>query len=236
MTNVAILQHVTGETPGLIGSVLHEEDITSHIIHTYEGEPVPQTLAGLDGLIVLGGPMGVYEQQKYLFLKEELRLIELALKAQLPILGICLGSELLATALGAQITQNSRKEIGWYPVTLSENTQSDPIWRELPASFTAYHWHGDVFTLPRDAVSLAYSEITTHQAFRYQDNAYGLLFHPEVTPEIISSMVTHFADELVEEQLGAQEILTGMEPYLFPLQAAGKTLFRGWARLLSTTK
>lgn len=101
--------------------------------------------------------MGVYEQDRYPFLSEEIRLIETALKQEKPLLGVCLGSQLLAAALGVKVTKGRKKEIGWHPVNLTDAATTDPLWGGVKSPFVAYHWHGDTFELPRAAVSLASS-------------------------------------------------------------------------------
>src|SRR4029453_12808101 len=135
------------------------------------------------------------EGDQYPHLRHELRLIETALRHNVPILGICLGSQLLAATLGARVYPGQQKEIGWYPITLKDNASQDRLWHEIDCRFTALHWHGDVFDLPPGAVSLASSALTEHQAFRYGDRAYGLLFHLEVTPSQLQEMVQTFQGE-----------------------------------------
>ena len=141
----------------------------------------------------MGGPMGVYEQDRYPFLRDELRLIEAALKDGRPVLGVCLGSQLLAAALGAKVVKGPGKEIGWYPVSLLAGARDDRLFGSAPDSFTPLHWHGDVFDLPAGAVALATSEKTPLQAYRYGENVYGLLFHIEPDAAIVAGMVRDFA-------------------------------------------
>ncbi|RMG46755.1 MAG: hypothetical protein D6723_16810 [Acidobacteria bacterium] len=144
-----------------------------------------------------------------------------------------MGSQLLAAALGAAVTRGDRKEIGWYPVALTESARNDPLWRDVSSPFIAYHWHGDVFELPRGAVSLASSDLTACQAFRYGRRAYGFLFHMEVTEEIIHNMVNTFADELREVGIDGSEIIERAKEYLPLLQRVGRHVFMRWANLVS---
>src|SRR5262249_25507763 len=142
------------------------------------GQPIPRSIGEAAGLIVMGGPMGVYEQDRYPYLTDEIRLIEDALGVGKPILGICLGSELLAAALGAEVRRATSKEIGWHRVSLTDSALEDKLLSGIDSSFMAYHWHGDEFELPVGAVALIRSDATANQAFRYGDRAYGFLFHP----------------------------------------------------------
>ncbi|MBI4482983.1 MAG: gamma-glutamyl-gamma-aminobutyrate hydrolase family protein, partial [Acidobacteria bacterium] len=183
------------------------------------------------GLIVMGGPMGVYDRARYPFLVDEMRLMEQALQARKPVLGVCLGSQLLAATLGGAVTRGKRKEIGWHAVTLTESGRTDRLWTGVKPSFMGYHWHGDVFQLPAGAVSLASSVLTECQAFRYGHNAYGFLFHLEVTEEIIEDMVRTFADELREAGMDGREMVAEGRNYLPDLHRIGGLVFQRWASL-----
>lgn len=229
---VCTIRHIPCETLGTIADVLEAEGIAIEGIRTFDQQPVPADMAQYDGLIVMGGPMGVYEQERHPHLQREITLIEAALREKKPILGVCLGSQLLAAALGAPVTKGKQKEIGWYPVTLTPQARHDPLWRDAPPSFTAYIWHGDIFALPRGAVSLASSELTEHQAFRYGPNAYGILFHMEITSKIIGAMTATFANELRNAAVDVRSLVEKTARHLPPLRRIGQTVFQRWARLV----
>ncbi len=222
---VCVLQHAEIETPGRIADALTAAGCRTQ---TFLANP-PSSLAGFDGLVVMGGPQSVYEQDRYSFLRGERRLIEQALKAGTPILGVCLGSQLLAAALGARVYAGQQKEIGWRPVRLV----ADPLWQGLPEQLTAFHWHGDAFELPAGAVALASSELTACQAFRYGANALGLLFHLEVTEPMIAGMVATFADELRGAGVDGAAIVAGAREHLAAMQRAGDKVFARWAAKLT---
>lgn len=230
---VCILQHIQCETPGIISDCLQTANIDMHFVRTFEENPIPSNLDAQAGLVVMGGPMSVYDHEKFPFLLEEQRLIEKALKDDKPVLGVCLGSQLLAATLGADVKSGAQKEIGWHPVALKEFAATDYLWKELPDRFTAYHWHGDVFDLPQGAVSLASSEMTPCQAFRYGVHAYGFLFHMEVTEKIIKNMVAEFQDELGEQGITAGSIIQKSRNYLSELQTIGGKVFGRWVKSLN---
>jgi GMP synthase (glutamine-hydrolysing) len=180
----------------------------------------------------MGGPMGVYEADRYPHLGDELRLIEAALAAGLPVIGTCLGSQLLASALGARVYPNTRKEIGWHEVALTDAAPADPLFAGLPPRFTPVHWHGDVFDLPAGAVPLARSSVTPHQAFRHGPNAWGLLFHLELDGPQLASWITAFADELASEGIAPTAITADGERRLAAAAAVGAPLFARFAALI----
>jgi GMP synthase (glutamine-hydrolysing) len=229
---VCILQHIHCETPGIILDCLQSAGIEMRFVRTFERNPIPSNLDNQAGLIVMGGPMSVYDHEQFPFLLDEQRLIEQALKDDKPVLGVCLGSQLLAATLGIEVKSGAQKEIGWHPVTLTEYAATDPLLTELPARFTAYHWHGDAYGLPQGAVSLASSELTPCQGFRYGANAYGFLFHMEVTEKIIQNIVKEFNDELEAEHIVAETIIQQTRDHLSNLQAIGAKVFRRWAKLI----
>src|SRR5262245_51289547 len=193
---ILVVQHASCETLGTIEPCLRARGLTARYIRVQDGEKVPASIGDACGLIVMGGPMSVYEYDRLTHLMQEMRLIGSALAAHRPVLGVCLGSQLLAHVLGAKVYPGKQKEIGWHEVNLSAAAQHDPLWREAPLQFPAFHWHGDVFDLPSTAECLASSELTACQAFRSGPSAYGILFHMEVTESLIDGMAAGFPDEL----------------------------------------
>jgi len=221
------LLHAEAETPGLIADVLDRRGIGMETVRGYAGEPVPTAMDGRDALVVMGGPMGVYDQDRIPFLRDEIDLIRDAVQAGKPVLGVCLGSELLAAALGAKVAP-ARKEIGWYPVTLTDAAADDPLWRGVDRSIRVFHWHGDAFELPPGAVPLASSALTPCQAFRHGRAAYGLLFHMEMDETMVRAMVTTFGDELREAKADAGRILGLAPDAVREMSRIGSMVFDRW--------
>jgi len=203
---VLVVQHVACEPLGTLEPVLaaHHDLV---VLPAY-ADPVAYRHAVADhigaqdysGLVVLGGPMAVYEHAEVENLEESLRLVRATLRAGRPILGICLGSQLLAWALGGHVrpgrTLGLRKEIGWFPVRLTQRGVVDPVFHGFDQERSVFHWHGDTFTLPEGAWHLASSEMYPNQAFRWGRWTYGLQFHVEVTPEMVAAYVEAYAGEL----------------------------------------
>ena len=185
MKPILVLQHVPHETLGTIATSLSEAGFTFRHVELFRA-PLPRVeVAQAAGLIVLGGPMNVDQTGEFPFLAAELDWIREAVGLGLPVLGICLGAQLLAKALGAGVTANPLKEIGWYPLQLASEAADDRLLAGCGPRLTVFQWHGDTFELPPGAVRLAGSELCENQAFRYGENAYALQFHIEVTAEMI---------------------------------------------------
>ena len=228
---VWVLQHTPPETLGTITDALEARGISAEYVRSFLGDNIPANMDGADGLILMGGPMSVHDAEQHPYLRQEMRLIEQALKADKPVLGICLGSQMLASVLGAQI-KRGKKEIGWFRVRLEDKAGDDPVWKGVTPAFTAYHWHGEVFDLPKGAVQLASSEATPHQAFRYGKNAYGLLFHMEVTENMVREMIRCFSDELERENLDGGWLMQKWREHAAHLEKLGDTVFGRWADLV----
>jgi|SRR5271157_1345567 len=181
---VLAFRHIPFEDAGLIGPVLEARGIAIEYADLYRPESPPPDTAGFHGLIFMGGPMSANDPLP--FLRWEMRAILGAATRHQPVMGICLGSQLTAMALGARVYRNPRKEIGWFDVSFTGAAESDALFAGLPKTCPVFHWHGETFDLPPQATLLASSERCRHQAFRVGDNIYGLQFHLEVTPEMIS--------------------------------------------------
>jgi len=174
------IQHVPYEGPGLIAQSALRRGIELRLCHPYRGEPLPSS-EEIDGLVVMGGPMGVSDTAEHPHLEREAELIAATVRAGRPVLGVCLGAQLIAHALGASVYRGELAEIGFGTVSLTEAGCEDPVLGSLDAdTLPVVHWHQDTFDLPADASLLARSKLYPHQAFRAGERAYGLQFHIEV--------------------------------------------------------
>lgn len=209
------IQHVPFEGPANIESWAREQNWEISATHVYRGEQLPPA-DQLDWLVVMGGPMNVYEENQYPWLAAEKKFIREAIAKDKIVLGICLGAQLIADVLGGKVVRNEYKEIGWFPVTsLPEGLSSIPF-RGLPNVFTALHWHGDTFSLPPGATMLAESEACPAQAFSFNSGrVLGLQFHLESSVESVRSLIENCSDELVRGKYiqTADEILESGENF-----------------------
>ena len=179
---VCVFRHIPFEGVGLLGDVWSARGIGYEYADLAAGGSSPDP-RDFDGLVFMGGPMSVNDDLPYLRIEEQM--IRDAAAKEKPVLGICLGAQLIAKALGAAVRKNGAKEIGWYDVDFTAHAVQDPLFRGLRRE-TVFHWHGETFDLPEGAVLLASSRLCRNQAFRAGRNAYGLQFHLEVTPEMIA--------------------------------------------------
>ena len=168
-------------------------DLPVRIIEAYLGEELP-SVDDSSAVIVLGGAMGVHDSSRYPYLLTVKSYIQQVVLREVPLLGICLGGQLLADVLGATVHSRKNGEMGLLSVTVLESAISDPLFHEIPQSFTSFQWHNDSFEIPTGAICLASSPDCAHQAFRYGANQYGLQFHPEVSRDIVSRWIDSSAD------------------------------------------
>ncbi len=233
MRKILVLQHVPHEGLGTIGAALRGHDLNVDFLKIYENRRIPPDIKGYSALIVMGGPMGVYEDDIYPFIRKEIRLIGSALKTDTPVLGICLGSQLLAKAAGARVYKGKAKEIGWYRTTLTDLGATDSVFLGLPKDFTVFHWHGDTFDIPPGGKNLASSELFPHQAIRVGRRAYGFQFHLEVTEAMISEWIKVNEEELKPlKGIDPEGILKETPKRIGALHSYGSTVISRFLRLV----
>ena len=229
--SIVVIQHAVVEGLGRIEPALREAGLGVEVVPPDMALP-SDGCGGAAGLIVLGGPMGVYEVDRHPRLRDEMLLVEEALTVELPVLGVCLGSQLLAAVLGAKVRPGPSQELGWHEVTLMAQAKADPLFRALPATFKALHWHGDVFALPSGAYHLARSAMTECQAFRYGPSAWGILFHLEAGLSQVRAMATTFPDEVLAGGTTIDHLLHASEREERGTAQLASRVFGEWARVV----
>jgi len=188
---ILIIKHIENEGPGFIEDIFEDNGWKLDTIELEKGEKLPSCLDDVAAIITLGGPMNVYEEDVYPFLKDEEALLRKALIEEIPVLGICLGAQLIAKTCGATIRRASYKELGWYKLKLTKDGQKDALFRGLSKNLIVFQWHEDAFDIPQNGVLLAESRKCKNQAFRIGENVYGLQFHVEVTDDMIRSWMNN---------------------------------------------
>ncbi|MFN8288126.1 MAG: type 1 glutamine amidotransferase [Chitinophagales bacterium] len=219
---IHVLQHEPYEGPGLIHEWANERGYIVSITEVFNNQPLPSTDL-FDCLVIMGGAMSVNDESIYAWLKPEKELVRQTVKADKLILGICLGAQMIASALGKAVYKNGKKEIGWFPVTLTqagENKLSSG-WHNQ----TFFHWHGETFDLPEGAELLASSSACLNQAFIIGQKIWAFQFHPEVNQQVLHQMVSSGSAELIKEEfimtpdevLQQEPIIQQTRPLLFNL-------------------
>jgi GMP synthase-like glutamine amidotransferase len=189
------LQHVPFEDIGSLNNDIQKRGFSLTTTHWYKGDSAP-ALESFDVLIVMGGPMGVYDEDLYPWLTAEKKFIADAINAGKKIMGICLGAQLLACVLGAKVTRNPHREIGWFPLQTGANTTDHPIAKILSTCTNVFHWHGDTFDLPANAQLIASSQACKHQAFVIENQIYGFQFHLETTEASATALIENCSEDL----------------------------------------
>lgn len=234
MARILVFQHVAHEILGTFHPLLKSAGFRIKYANFGRTPEPVVNMDGYDGLVVLGGPMGVYEASTYPHLSHEIRCIHQAVREHKPVLGICLGAQLIAAALGAPVTKHHETEIGWYDVSLTDEGKADPLLKDLRPTEKIFQWHGDTFEIPPGAVWLARSSACDHQAFRYGANVYGFQFHLEVDEPMIERWL------LVPEnqgQLGsgvADQIRRDTKAHVTHLKGLSGSVFSGFLNLFGS--
>jgi GMP synthase-like glutamine amidotransferase len=231
------IQHVEFETPGTIIDWIEKRKHSLSSTLLYKNESFPG-LDNFDLLIIMGGPMNIYEYERYPWLSEEKAFIEEAISEGKAVLGICLGAQLIADVLKAEVFRNNYKEIGWFPVsTVKQEISETPLLENVPDEFTAFHWHGDTFSLPIGAKQLFASEACKNQGFIYENRVIGLQFHLEMTSRAIRDVIGNCRDELIEEKyIQSEEEILNKDPLLENSKLLMFTLLDNFERMIGSCK
>ncbi len=219
---ILCIKHIGFEGPAAISQWAQQSGHNLHIAPIYHDHHLPSP-ENYDALIIMGGPMNVYEDDKYPWLSKEKSYIRNVIAAGKHVLGVCLGAQLIAHALGGHINAGENREIGWFPITRDSDC---PEHLPLPKTLQVFHWHGDTFTMPKGAHLIAQSEACAHQGFIYRDRVLALQCHMEMTPESLALLTASCSNQLTkgtyiqnEERLQSEpaETYTQMHAALFAL-------------------
>jgi GMP synthase (glutamine-hydrolysing) len=232
---ILVLQHIGCEPPAAYEDELLQRGFSVRRVHLDEGDELPDWRE-YGGVVAMGGPMGAYDEAIHPWLGPEKRLIAEAATAGKPVWGVCLGAQLLAASLGADVAPGALPEVGVLPVELTAAAAQDPVFSAAPAEFAAFHWHGDTYELPPGAVQLARSEQYEQQAFVFR-NAYALQFHLEVSPELVAEWgrvpaYAHSLDQL-ERPVGICELVDEVTAAQSGSIALARELFGHWLDLIA---
>jgi len=227
LPSLLALRHVAFEDLGSLEPLLRNADFSIEYLDVPAALLDDESLIGPDLLVVLGGPIGVYEEERYPFLRDELAAIRGRLSRDRPTLGICLGAQLIASALGARVYAGGTKEIGWAPIALSAAGRDSSLAHLDGAELL--HWHGDTFELPKGAELLASTERYEHQAFRWGDTL-ALQFHPEVTAQMLERWYVGHAVELAGAEVDVPQLRAQSRQYAPLLEAHAELFLHGWLR------
>lgn len=233
MKKYLILKHIEHEGAGIFQHILNEKRIDCKVVKLWkDGGILHPASDEYSGLIVMGGPMNVDEEDKYPFLKEEKKFIKMFVESGKPYLGICLGAQLLSAAMGGKVYAGGKKEIGFYDVSLTEEGEKDKLFGLFNEKrFKIFQWHGDTFTLPDGARNLISSALYDNQAFIIGDKAYGLQFHMEVTDEMIKEWVDMGRDEIESAGINPDKIIRDIPVYSNELERKAKAFFEAFLKL-----
>jgi GMP synthase (glutamine-hydrolysing) len=235
MRRLLVFQHVAHEILGSLDPLLRAAGFRIRYVNFSRQPDALPDISRYQGLVVLGGPMNCDQSDRYPHLHREIDTIQAAIASGKPVLGICLGSQLIARALGARVRKNPVKEIGWYDLYPTAAGRADPLFRRLGDHQKIFQWHGDTFDLPDHAQLLASSPDCRNQAFRYGDNVYGLQFHLEVDAPMIERWLLNAGNqrelsELGNAQVRVAEIQRDTHRYIGESLAIGKDLFGAYIR------
>ncbi|MEA3463381.1 MAG: gamma-glutamyl-gamma-aminobutyrate hydrolase family protein [Bacteroidota bacterium] len=228
--SIECFMHVPFEGPGAIGDWIGEKRHSLHYTRFFEGDALPDASA-VEMLVIMGGPMDVFDFHVHPWMEDEIEWVKDFITSGKPVLGICLGAQIIAAALGEEVYPGEHKEIGWYNLRFFPSLGDYKICSDLPVTRKVFHWHGDTFNIPEGATRIAGSQAFPNQGFIYANHVVALQFHLEVTPESVKELVVNCRDELVEGPYiqSEKEILSEKSTF----EANHQVLFRFLAYLCS---
>lgn len=200
--NVLVIRHEECSSLGMLKTAFKQAQIGLRYLDTYAGETLVESIEEYSHIVVLGGAVSAYEDEQYPFLRYEFQLIEKAIAQEIPILGICLGSQILAKVLGAKVYRGkSGREAGWCDLQLTSDGTKDPLLHDFPDRFRVFQSHQDTFEIPAECAHLAKSDIYSNQAFRYRNFVWAIQFHPEIDENVLLDCADVIEQELIDSQI-----------------------------------
>lgn len=234
---VLVFQHDPLEDVGFFAEVFEKQNAKFRSIRLFHGEMPNEEWNRDQALLILGGPMSAHEEDHYPFLRWEKRIIRAAIEDQVPVLGICLGAQLIAAATGSDVYAGKMTEIGWYPISLTPHGHVDSLLGYLPERPIVFQWHRDGFDLPSGALRLASSIYFENQAFRIGKTVYGLQFHLEVTPVMIERWLDERSKDLAQiPYIAPDKILADTQSYSSNLRYYGERILSEFMRRATAAK
>lgn len=233
---ILFIKHIPIEGPDTLGEFLVRRGIVCREIDLSRGDQLPPSLDGIEAVVSLGGPMNVYEEGKHPFLKAEHVFIQNVLKAEIPFLGICLGSQLLAKACQAVVTKSPKKEVGFDGIQLTKEGMKDPLFKGLAGEFDVYQWHEDMWMVPTGAVLLATAKGCPHQAFKVGPCAYGFQFHIEITEQTVREWCDeYFSSTDAEAMKKKQQMLNDYSQKKLAYSAVADRIYGNLLKLIAAS-
>ncbi|MCB1218560.1 type 1 glutamine amidotransferase [bacterium] len=224
---IHILQHHDCEGPAYLATLLQERGLEWQCVRADRGL-LPGEMEQCSGLVILGGPQSVNRTDRFPWMRREIEFVRLAIDRGLPVLGICLGAQVVAAACGMQVVNCDYREIGWFPVQRSGAGAESAYFANVPEQFTCFHWHGEQILPHEDLPALAATEVTPCQALAPQPRVLALQFHLEVTEEAIRGMASAFSDELADEMIGLDSLLWDLPQQLAESQRLARAVIGPW--------
>jgi GMP synthase-like glutamine amidotransferase len=234
---ILFVKHIDIEGPDSFGEFFMRKGIDLRTVDLHRQGSLPDDVSHIDAVISLGGPMNVYEEEKYPFLKAESEFIKKVLAEEIPFMGICLGSQMLAKVCGARVTLSPKKEIGFFQAYLSGDGQKDALFQGLQERLEVFQWHEDMWELPSGATLLASSRECPHQAFKVGPCAYGIQFHVEVTESTIREWIgAYFTGNDFSEMEQKKGILADYLRYRDSFNRMAETVYANFLKILNARK
>jgi GMP synthase (glutamine-hydrolysing) len=235
MSVVLVIKNDAKEGAGQLGSLLYARGFEQRALPSWEADYASISPSNYSGLVVLGGAQGAYETDTYPYLIDEIRLIQSFVDAGLPVIGLCLGAQLLASALGGEVRQNVNKELGWHDIQLNDDGLADPLMEGHPKNASAFHFHGDYFRTPPGCVNLVSSDITHCQLFRFKENVYGFQYHVEVDLPLIEVMCLNNVDYMAANGADAHSVVDKSKALIDEYMRRSAVVLNSWIDKLEET-